>query len=66
MAERIPRPVIKLTTEMKTRLEGTTPDIERAQHAIDVLKKIGMDTTELEDKLRWAKETKDILLREFG
>lgn len=66
MAEKMPRPVIKLTTEMKARLEGTTADIERAQHAIDVLKKIGMDTAELEDKLRWARETKDILLKEFG
>lgn len=66
MAEKIPRPAIKLTVEMKARLAGTEPDIERAQHAIDVLKKIGMDVTELEDKLRWAAETKDILLKEFG
>lgn len=51
--------------EMTERLKSTTPDIEKAEHAIETLKGVGMDVSELEDKLDWIKNLKATLLREF-
>lgn len=59
-------PVVRLTPEMRSELEGSSKDIERAEHAIGVLKKLGMNTKELEDKLEWAKTAREVLLKEFS
>ena len=66
MAGKLVRPVIQLTADQKTKLKGTEDDIERAEHALGVLKQLGMDVTELEGKLKWSKDAKDLMLKEFG
>jgi len=57
---------IKLPPEMTTRLTGMQPDIDRAKKALAVMKELGMDTKELEDKLLWAENVKKTLLKEFA
>lgn len=67
MAEkRLPRAIVKLSPEHKAKMVGAQEDIERVVHAVGVLKELGMDTTELEEKMAWVKKTREILLREFG
>lgn len=66
MAQAKPRAVIKLPAEVKTRLEDVKEDMERARHGIEVLKRLGMDTRELEEKLEWAEKARDTMLTEFG
>lgn len=65
MAERPKRPVLRLPPEMRKDLETAREDVDRAKHAIEVLKKLGMDTTELEAKLEWAETARTTLLKEF-
>jgi len=59
-------PIFKLPAEMKARLETTNTDIEKAQKAIEVMKSLGMDVSEMQDKLNWAKQVRETLLKEFG
>jgi len=67
MAEkRLPRTVVKLSPEHKDKMIRAKEDIERTEHAVSVLKELGMDTKELEEKMAWVKKTREILLREFG
>ena len=65
MAERAAPPPVKLTLEMKTRLAGMEKEVEGAKKAIETLKKLGMDTRALEEKLTWAEEVRKALLTEF-
>lgn len=66
MAEKKPEPIIKLPGEMKTNLTNLESELERAEHAIGVLKKLGMETGALEEKLEWSKSVRETLLKEFG
>jgi hypothetical protein len=59
-------PIFKLPPEMKARLDTASTDIEKAQKAIEIMKSLGMDTTEIQDKLNWAKTVRETLLKEFG
>lgn len=56
----------RLPSETKARMTQAQDDIAKAEHMAAVLKEVGMDTTELEEKLSWVKKTRAILLREFG
>jgi hypothetical protein len=66
MAEQTPVVKTTLPAEVRKRLTDMAPDIEESKRTVAVLKKLGMDTTVLDEKIRWAEETKDILLKEFG
>ena len=66
MPEKKFRTIIKLPPEQKTKLEAAKEDIEKAEHAIAVLEKLGIDTTEIKAKLEWAKIARETILREFG
>ena len=66
MAERKIRRAFKMPPEMKTELESAGDDIEKAEHALKVMKELGMDTTEIEGKLTWAKSARETMLREFS
>lgn len=57
---------VKLTPEMKNRLETMQDDIDKAKEALTMMKRHGMDTKALEEKLEWAKSVKDDLLKEFS
>lgn len=59
-------PLFKLPPEMKARMEAGNVDIEKAQKAIAVMKSLGMDVRELEDKLAWADNVRKTLLKEFA
>jgi len=58
--------IFKLPADMRQKLEEMSSDIEAAKAAIETLQKLGMDTRFLEDKLRWAEEVRETLLKEFG
>jgi len=57
---------IKIPAESKTRLENFGEDFAEVERALQALEKTGMDTTAIKDKLQWARDTADILLKEFG
>jgi len=51
-----------LTPAERKVLEDLGSDIERSQKTIDLLKELGLGTTDLQSKLDWAKKRRDILL----
>jgi hypothetical protein len=57
---------IKLPVEMRENIKSLQPSLAQAKLSIASLKKLGMDTTELEEKLAWGEKTIDVLLSEFG
>ncbi len=59
------KPVFTLPKEMVERMEKTGDDIDRAENGIAVMKRIGMDTRELEEKIEWVKNVRKTLLEEF-
>ena len=61
-----PSAPIKLPPEVAERLRQIAPDLERAKGDIEALKKLGLDTSVLEDKLRWAELARSVLLERFG
>ena len=63
--ERVVEP-FKLPAETRDRLTVMDDDIQKAKKAIQTLKKIGMDTVDMEEKLEWAENTRKLLLTEFG
>lgn len=65
MVEKKIDPVVKLPPEMKKRLEDSEDDLARAEHGIEVMAKLGMDTKELKEKLEWSKTVRATLLKEF-
>lgn len=58
-------PLIKLPPERVKELEASRVEMRRARAAIEVLKKAGMETKTLEEKLVWAEEMQEMLLKEF-
>lgn len=65
MADDVRHKTIKLPPEAKKKLEETMPLFEDAENAIKQLKRMGMDSTEIETQLSWAKNVREILLKEF-
>lgn len=61
----VPR-LVELSAEMKGQLKNLDKDIASAERAMAALDEIGMDTRALKEKLSWAKDTREILLKEFG
>ncbi len=51
-----------LTTEQRQKLQGLGVHIAEAEKRLSLLKELGLGVTDLEDKLRWAKKRRDILL----
>jgi hypothetical protein len=66
MAENVIRPAIKLPPEMKTRLTNLEGEIASAEAGMASLKRMGLDTTMLEERLEWAKMVRKTLLTDFG
>ena len=59
-------PTFTLPKEMLDRMAKGKEDMDKAQKAIDVMKSLGMDVKELQDKLDWAKSVRETLLKEFA
>uniref|UniRef100_A0A6H1ZNV6 Uncharacterized protein n=1 Tax=viral metagenome TaxID=1070528 RepID=A0A6H1ZNV6_9ZZZZ len=58
-------PLFKLPEDMKKRMETANVDMDKAQKAIDTMKSLGMDVKEMQEKLDWAKQVRETLLKEF-
>ena len=59
-------PRIKLPATMVKELKLQEVSVVRARKDIATLKKLGLQTKELEDKLNWAEEARKTLLKEFS
>ena len=66
MAKQNDKPLIQLTPQMKKELEESGVAIKEAHKAIAALKSLGVDASDLEDKITWAETTRDTLLKEFS
>ena len=56
---------IKLPESVAKSLRKQEVDVVRARKDIQVLKKLGLETTDLESRLEWAEEARKTLLKEF-
>jgi len=56
---------LKLSDEDRQRLLALSPGVEKARKALETMKSLGLDTTDLEDKLKWATEVRETLLSKF-
>lgn len=66
MATNTKRQMIQLPADMARELRENQSQIDAAKQAIDALKRMGMDTSELESQIAWAEKTTKILLEEFS
>jgi len=57
--------LLQLSPEMRTRLAEMATDLEKLEKAVVSLKKIKVDTTQMEERLLFMKETRQVLLEEF-
>jgi len=66
MPEAPPRLKVRLPPETVQRLKDLEADFKAAWGDLEALKKIGLDTALMEDKLRWAEEARKVLLERFA
>ena len=67
MAEEVTGPSrIKLPASMVKDLKSQEKNVLAAKKDIQTLKKLGLQTKDLEDKLEWAEEARKTLLKEFS
>lgn len=66
MTKENPDNLLKLPAEVRKNLQDLGSDIEKAERAIATLERIGLDTTAIKDKLKWAKNVRETLLTEFS
>jgi len=59
------KPLVELSLDDKKRLLDLDKDIERGDKAIAALKELGINVTEIEGKLTWAKKAREVLLKDF-
>lgn len=62
MAKETTKSLNILTPSARKELENLGADIEKSQKTLDLLKELGLGTTDLQSKLDWAKKRRDILL----
>ena len=60
------RPVVRLTPEMKADLEKADDDLKDAERSIQAVESLGLDVTDLKDKIAWARKARETLLKEFS
>jgi len=65
MADPKKKRIIDLPAATIARLKTGGEELDMAQRQVDLLKKIGMDTTALQEKLDWSKMVRKELLEEF-
>lgn len=66
MADKTPATTLKLPDDVKKRLVELEANLAESQKGVDVMKKLGMDVSKIEDQLVWAKEVRQTLLDQFG
>lgn len=62
------KPVLDLTLpgDVVAEMTAVAPEVKKAQHAVSVLKGLGVDVSDMESKLAWAEKVRTTLLKEFG
>ena len=63
--EKLPS-TVKLPPESRKLLQDMGSTVERLRADLEVLKKLGLGTALIEDKLAWADEARKVLLEHFG
>lgn len=58
-------PLFVLPKDVQARLTAQETDISKARKAMEVMKSLGMDVADIEEKLKWAENVRSTLLREF-
>lgn len=58
--------LIKLSPEARTRMQAMESDLATLDAAVISLKKLNVDTTQMEDRLKSMKDLRKVLLEEFG
>jgi Holliday junction resolvasome RuvABC DNA-binding subunit len=48
------------------RIKQNQSTLQEARSKVEALKKLGMDMKEIEDRLNWAQQASDTLLKEFA
>ncbi len=66
MVEKKLEPLFRLPAETTRKLVAQESDIEKARKALATMKELGMDTTDLEEKLNWAAKVRETLIKEFA
>ena len=66
MADSTPSSKIVLPAEITDRLKNMEDQISQAEQGTAAMKKLGLDTSDIDDKITWAKEVRETLLREFS
>jgi len=57
--------LMALPPDVRRNLENLQGEVNKAKSSIKTLKKMGMDVSGIEDKLKWAEEIRQTLLTEF-
>jgi hypothetical protein len=60
-----PSPLIELTKEAKDHLEKIGAEIETSMSNLKALEKTGMDVSRLREKIEWAKNARETILKEL-
>ena len=56
----------KLPPDTRARLEGMAARGKEAKRMLGILKKLGLDVTDMEEKLTWAEDIRKVMLTEFS
>jgi hypothetical protein len=67
MPEKKPeRVVFTLPAETRARLTALDSDLIKTRAALETMKKMGMDVSSMEEKIKWAEDARKLMLEEFG
>jgi len=66
MTEQIIKPTFELPQGMIDQMENVAVDIAKAERYLEVLKEMKVDVHELEERLEWAKNMRDVMLKNVG
>ena len=66
MTEQIIKPTFELPQGMIDQMENVAVDIAKAERYLEVLKEMKVDVSELEERLEWAKNMRDVMLKNVG
>lgn len=66
MPEEKPATAIKLSPQQIADMKMSAKSIEQARKELNIMKHLGMDVSMIEEKLTWAEEVSQTLLKEFS
>jgi len=59
-------PLVTLTDEARSHLEGIKGEIEASEKNLDALQELGIDVSRLREKIDWAKRARETILKTMG